>query len=163
MKKIETLGIGIIIIVLGVFLIFFRPTMLGGDTQYLIVLSGSMEPAIKMGSVVVVKPADTLQEGDIICFKNSEQKVTHRIYEVLEDGFKTKGDANEDPDARIIHPDEILGQVMFSIPYLGYLSHHARSPLGFVLLVILPAALLIIGEIRKILKYCREGGDLDQE
>ncbi|MDI6640200.1 MAG: S24/S26 family peptidase, partial [Methanocellales archaeon] len=66
MKKIEILGIGIIIIVLGVFLIFFRPTMLGGDTQYLIVLSRSMEPAIKMGSVVVVQPADTLQEGDII-------------------------------------------------------------------------------------------------
>ena len=56
--------------IIAVFLLFYRPVSLAGDTLYEPVYTGSMEPAIPVGSVVVIKPVntETLKEGDIICF-----------------------------------------------------------------------------------------------
>ena len=72
------------------------------------VLSGSMEPAIKTGDLIVVKaiPDSNIEEGDIITFKtNPDTFVTHRVVEVFDqDGnisFKTKGDANNVEDKEL--------------------------------------------------------------
>lgn len=128
-----------------------------GNYQLKVVKSGSMEPAIKTGSVVVVKPVDQYKIQDVITFINLSKKnepVTHRIIdiEVIEGNpfYITQGDANNAPDQRTIPQKEIVGKVLFSIPYLGYAVDAAKKPLGFILIIAIPAAIIIYDELRKV-------------
>jgi len=144
-----------------IFLGFYRPVALLGDTYYEPVYTGSMEPAIPVGSIVVIKPVnpETLKIGDIICFKvetEHPKTVTHRIIGITSQGFKTKGDANEDPDTWIVKKQDIIGKVVAIIPYIGYLGYFVRTPIGFTILIIIPATLIIALEIRNIIKTQKE-------
>jgi signal peptidase len=128
-----------------------------GNFKVLIVQSGSMEPVIHTGSVVIVKPAADYKIGDIITFgPNTKTKAptTHRIADIkVQDGipiYITKGDANNAPDVKEIRKSEIIGKVLFSVPYAGYAVNAAKQPLGFTAIIILPAAIIIYDEIRKI-------------
>ena len=130
-----------------------------GNFKVLTVLSGSMEPAIGTGSVVVVKPSDNYGIGDVITFgeeTKTKTPTTHRIYEMrVQSGepiYITKGDANNAPDQKEIMGDEIIGKVLFNVPYAGYAVNEARKPLGFALIIILPALIIIGDELRKIWK-----------
>jgi len=134
-----------------------------GNYKLLVVQSGSMEPAIKMGSVVIVKPIDDYQINDVITFVNPKKRqelISHRIVdlEVSEGGtfYITKGDANEDPDARKVVKDEVIGKILFSVPYLGYAVDFAKKPLGFASIIIIPAAVIIFDEIKKIFKEVKK-------
>jgi signal peptidase len=154
-KLIKTGFLITLIAVAAVLLIFYRPVSLGGDTRYEPVYSGSMEPAIPVGGVVVIKPVDpeSLREGDIICFELSgPTTITHRIISITQEGFITKGDANEDPDQWIVKRENIVGKALFTIPCLGYLVHFVRTPMGFILLIVIPACVIIIMEIKTIMK-----------
>ncbi|MCD6468326.1 MAG: signal peptidase I [Thermoplasmata archaeon] len=138
----------------------FIPVM-QGSTHFLIVLSGSMRPAIHPGDIVVssyVKPKD-VKVGDVITFTdegNTKNYVTHRVVEVLSEHgviyYKTKGDANENPDMRLVKSTRLVGHVAFTIPYLGYLPVFAKTFTGFFTLVILPGILIILNEIWNILR-----------
>jgi signal peptidase len=157
-KKLVKIAMFIIIALIAtIFLVFYRPVSLWGDTYYEPVYTGSMEPAITVGSIVVIKPADpeTLKIGDIICFKiesESGTTVTHRIINITNQGFITKGDANEDPDQWIVAKESVIGKVIAIIPYIGYLGYFVRTPIGFILLILIPASLIILMEIRNIIK-----------
>ena len=128
-----------------------------GNIAVKVVLSGSMEPAISVGSVIVIKPAESYTVGDIVTFgKDTKTDIptTHRIVDVRIDGeetfFKTQGDANEDSDMSELKESAITGKVLVTIPFLGYLIDFAKKPIGFVLLFIVPAACIMIDEIKKI-------------
>jgi len=124
-----------------------------GNFSIKIVKSGSMEPAIKTGGVVVIKPTETYQVGDIITFgKDTKTQIptTHRIIEIENESFLTKGDANDSPDPLPIQKSDIKGRVIFSAPYVGFVLDFAKKPLGFALIVGIPAMLVIIDEIGKI-------------
>jgi len=158
-KTAEIILIICAVTVAAVFLVFYRPVSLAGDTLYEPVYTGSMEPAIPVGGLVVIKPVDpeTLREGDIICFRLSEStSVTHRIINVTDEGFTTKGDANEDPDQGIVEKENVIGKVIFIVPFIGYLGYFVRTPIGFILLIILPAGLIIIMELGNIAKGLRK-------
>jgi len=160
-KLAKTIILIIIAIIAIVFLVFYRPVSLWGDTLYEPVYTGSMEPALPIGSVVVIKPVDTetLNIGDIICFRLSESAtttVTHRIINITNEGFTTKGDANEDPDQWIVKKENVIGKAIFTIPYIGYIGYFVRTPIGFILLIIIPASLIIIIEIRNIAKQLKK-------
>lgn len=159
-KKIIKIAIIIsIATIIAVFLLFYRPVSLAGDTRYEPVYTGSMEPALPVGSVVVIKPVDpeTLKEGDIICFKLSEPTtITHRIINITNEGFITKGDANEDPDQWIVKKESVIGKAIVTIPFIGYIGYFVRTPIGFILLIVIPASLIIIIEIRNIAKELRK-------
>jgi len=121
------------------------------------VLSGSMEPTIKTGAVVVVKPEADYKIGDIITFglnTKTQTPITHRIHDIKVVGgnavYITKGDANNAPDVKEIQKSDIIGKVLFSIPYLGYLVNFIKRPIGFMLIIIVPAGIVIYDEIRKI-------------
>ena len=144
-------------------LLIFSVFPIAGNYKIFVVQSGSMAPAIKMGSLVVVKPAEDYKIGDIITFGPYSKKrapTTHRIYEIKVVGgqpvYITKGDANNAPDAREITKRDILGKVLFSIPYLGYAVAFAKKPLGFVLIIIVPAAIIIIDEIQNIYREIKK-------
>jgi signal peptidase len=158
-KLAETIILIVIAIIAIVFLVFYRPVSLLGDTLYEPVYTGSMEPAIPVGSVVVIKPVDTetLKTGDIICFKLSEPtSITHRIFNVTDEGFITKGDANEGPDQWTVKKENVMGKVILTIPYIGYIGYFVRTPIGLILLIVLPASLIIILEIRNIIKELKK-------
>jgi len=128
-----------------------------GNYQILTVLSGSMESDIKTGSIVVIKPVDQYKINDIITFINPQNKnepITHRIVdmEVIEGNpfYITQGDANNAPDQRKVQPREVIGKVLFDLPYLGYVVEAAKKPLGFMLIIVVPAIVIIYDEFRKI-------------
>ena len=130
-----------------------------GNIKFMVVQSGSMEPAIHTGSVVMVRPVSDYKVGDIITFgqvSKTKAPTTHRILEIKTQGgqttYLTKGDANNAADTREISKNEIIGRVSFSVPYAGYAVAAARKPLGFALIVVVPAAIIIYDEARKIIK-----------
>lgn len=141
-------------------LVIFSTFPIAGNYKIYTVLSGSMEPSIHTGSIVVVKPAESYAIGDVITFKGrvsgqkGEVPITHRVKDIIVKGgnsfFITQGDANNAPDTRELATSEIIGRMIFTVPYLGYAVEVARKPYGLLTLIILPAAIVIFDESRKI-------------
>lgn len=79
--------------------------------------SESMEPTITEGDGYILVPAGTVESGDILTFYSDErgEYVTHRVVEVTDDGFVTKGDNNPSTDQRAGYPlvtdEDVLGEV----------------------------------------------------
>lgn len=160
--------------------VFAVPEVVGADDSY-VVMSGSMEPAIGAGDAIVVHDPDprTIEEGDVVVFReggrvraastDSIDVITHRVVDVqqADDGryFRTKGDANEDPDPEPIPADAVVGELSFTIPYLGHLLLFAGSKAGFVTFVALPLGLLVVSELWTLLAAARSdpGGDPAEE
>ena len=116
-----------------------------------VIYSGSMEPTLKVGSLLLTRPVDVddLRVGDVITYRSpgNHTTLTHRIVGMRQqDGewvFETKGDASLGPD-----PQEVIlrGQatkMVFGIPYLGYVVDFARSTAGIALFLLVPAAGLL--------------------
>jgi len=130
------------------------------NLQALIVLTGSMEPAMPVGSVAFVNKtgAGAVEVGDVITFErqaNGRQVlITHRVIEVVPDeiglAFRTQGDANSAPDEWVVPGELVVGEVTRVIPYVGYLTDKVRGRNGFLALMAIPGAVIIIGEVRKI-------------
>lgn len=149
-------------ILLGLLLILVILTFVGKLTKSntilgftpLKVLSGSMEPDIKIGDLIVVKNIDesSIEEGDIITFKtNPDTFVTHRVVEVFNQNgdiaFKTKGDANNIEDRDLVSKQDIVGKYVFRLPAFGYFSDFVSGSKGFILLFVLPISILLGKEI----------------
>ena len=124
-----------------------------GNLEVKIVQSGSMEPSIKTGALVVIRPSSEYHIGDVIMFgedTKTQVPTTHRIVaDEVRSGvfyYTTQGDANEDPDPQQVAQSEVIGKVLFSIPYLGYVLDFAKKPLGFTLLIGVPAAIVVFDE-----------------
>jgi len=122
------------------------------------VLTGSMKPSINSGDIVVIKSIqpDKLTIGDVITYKkNNKTLITHRVINIENVDnkifLKTKGDDNNVSDEYIIEEDMILGKMIFKIPKLGYIGGFIRTPLGFIIFIVLPLLMLSIKEIKKIL------------
>jgi len=49
-----------------------------------------------------------------------------------------------------------VGKVLFDVPYLGYAVETARKPIGFVLLIIIPAGIIVYDEVRKIVSELKK-------
>jgi signal peptidase len=135
---------------------FFDPP---GGYKFFIVQSGSMQPWIKVGSVIITKSQASYYEGEIVAFltntaKNSKDVTVHRIAGIRsisgQFAYTTKGDANQSADTGQVMPSQILGRTILTIPYLGYIVAFTKSQLGFLLLVIIPAVTIIFGEIINI-------------
>lgn len=129
--------------------------------QALIVRSGSMEPNIPVGSVIVVRNSDNTagnlyDVGEVISYKHDANTIiTHRVVgmEKTPRGYEyiTKGDANEEADGWVVKEENILGKNYFTIPEFGKLLAFARSQYGFPLLIILPAVFVILMEFINII------------
>lgn len=97
------------------------PRLMGYDVY--VVVSGSMEPEIPVGSalyVAAVVPED-VAEGDVIAFYDRGAVITHRVLEnhVVEGEFITKGDANEERDLAPVPYASLIGRMARSVPFLG--------------------------------------------
>jgi signal peptidase len=130
-----------------------------GALEVKVVKSGSMEPTIRTGSIVIIKPESSYKVGDIVTFgadTKTQIPTTHRIAAMQGEGastmLTTKGDANDAPDPSQTSIGSVHGKVIMSVPYAGYVLDFAKQPLGFVLLVGVPAAVIIVEELGNIIK-----------
>lgn len=131
--------------------------------QSYVVVSGSMEPAIPVGSLVYAKPVEpeTLQTGDVIVFYSTDAAsasggtgqsgaipVTHRVVENHADKGEviTKGDANESTDIYPAAYINIVGKVFAHIPKLGYLASPLASLQGKIAMVMIILAGFLLTE-----------------
>lgn len=161
MKKIFKLTYYILIALL----VFLALVVVSGNLSLKVPLraynveTGSMQPAIKAGSVVFVVPKDHYQADEIITFYTSSDNkntATHRVVSVEEDAdigklaYETKGDANDTADRGVTDHSRVVGKVVFTLPYLGYPVSFAKTQIGFVALIIVPAALIIYSEMISI-------------
>lgn len=121
---------------------------LGGNTLPMplgfgatVVLSGSMEPELSVGDLLIVVEADSYQERDVVVYQSGGTAVVHRIIAVDGDVITTQGDANNSPDDPITQAN-IKGVVVLAIPLAGYLVQAIKSPIGT--LVLLGLAILLL-------------------
>lgn len=128
------------------------------------VASQSMVPALLKGDLIAVRQESNYQTGDIITFSNPSggkrvDTITHRIIEVGEKSgaavYKTKGDANNAADGWNLTSDKILGKYVMKVPLVGSIITFSRTPLGLVLLIILPGTMIAYSELLNIAKEIR--------
>ena len=109
------------------------------------VLSGSMEPEFYPGDMVITKHKNKtdINLNDIITFRDKDGVIiTHRIIEETPEGYITKGDNNNVEDAEIITENNIIGEVKFSIPKVGYIMDFLSKPMVIAAEMILLAGFI---------------------
>lgn len=133
-----------------------------------IIVSPSMVPNINVNDAVVIFRINpkNLKKGDIITFSSGDPNysgltVTHRIIgkELTDSGryvFRTKGDNNNAEDPALVDESKVFGKVFFRIPKLGYIRHLLTTSSGFLILVALPAAAIIIYDVLKLIKKIKQ-------
>jgi len=118
-----------------------------------IVLSGSMEPTIMAGDLIITKitEPEKIAKDDIIAFRAEENAVvTHRVTDVQTAEslrFLTKGDANTGADATAVTPENLEGIYILRLEGLGRFTMFLQTPLGMLLFVITPLCLFIVYDI----------------
>jgi signal peptidase len=167
-RVLHALGVVLFVALLAPFVVHAVPELAGGDDSY-VVLSGSMEPAIGTGDSVVVRSVDpeTVEVGDVVTVRTGDgAPTTHRVVERLDTGegpqFRTKGDANAEPDGEPVAASRILGTVVLTIPLVGYVLEALGTPFGFAAFVGVPVATLTVWELATIVRTQRDdasGGD----
>jgi signal peptidase len=125
----------------------------------LAVLSGSMTPSLRTGDEIVVRPVAplALRVGDVVTFSDPSRGyalVTHRVRDVRVAGTTvhvvTRGDANDGSERWTVAAGGRVGRVAYRVPKLGYVTVAAGTPLGRILLVVVPAILLGSCEVRRV-------------
>ena len=96
------------------------------------VLSGSMEPEFYPGDIVITKHKNNtdININDIVTYRDNDGVIiTHRIIEEIPEGYITKGDNNNVEDVDILTKENIIGEVKFSIPKIGYVMNFLSNPM----------------------------------
>jgi signal peptidase len=135
----------------GIGLQFYLQT----PTPLLAVESGSMEPTLYRGDLVIVRSEDpaTLQVGDIVIYNGSSAgfsstvPIVHRIIEIIDISgnlfFRTQGDNNPGPDPGERSESDIFAKVIGSVRYLGFVTLLLISPYGLTSIIALVAVFLV--------------------
>jgi len=170
-RLLSVVGTLLVVALVLPFVVYAVPGVVGADASY-VVLSGSMEPAMSAGDVIVAEavPPSTISAGDVVTFAaaGETRPTTHRVIEVVETeqglAFRTAGDANEDPDPALVTADQVRGVVptvgghLFVIPLVGYVIQFAGTTTGILTLLVAPLVLLVLSEAYVLVRSSR-GGD----
>ncbi len=129
----------------------------------LIVLSGSMVPTMLPGDMIIARSVDPneLVVGDVMVFRDPSGRpntlITHRIISIEGEEkriFHTKGDANNAEDIFVVKASDVVGKLIFVIPFVGYLPDTVKHNKNiFIFTILLPAGLLILDELKNIILY----------
>ena len=143
-KKIIDVLTTLIICVGGLFLILY----IFGIVPY-VVLSGSMEPTMKTGSLCFINKNTNIEKikvDDVIAFKMKDGTlVTHRAIEINDSGIVTKGDNNKVADSNVVTKENFVGKNLFWIPKVGYVVKAFQTTKGKIIAVTLIILLLVFG------------------
>ena len=108
-----------------------------------IVLSGSMEPELSKGDLIIVKETDTLAIDDIVVFQDKDSLIVHRIVAMDEESVTTKGDANDSWDVPVART-LVKGKVIYWNALVGRLVSFLKTPVGTICLIVASIALVEI-------------------
>ena len=121
--------------IVGLFFVMFSFGYFG--VQPTIIYSGSMQPTMNIGDIVIIQDIDTdqIQTGDIIQYITEERyNIIHRVVDIYEEGptklFITQGDDNQHIDETPIVPEQIQGKAIFTIPKIGLIPIAIKSLLN---------------------------------
>ena len=138
---------GILLVVVGVLAVYNvymliaryafhndMPTFFG--VSFAVVASGSMEPEIAVGDVIVTAAQPEYGVGDIVTYRDDAHggHVTHRIIRFENGAIVTKGDANNAEDAPV-QTDAIVGKVVAVWAGFGSVVTFFQSPLGLFIII----------------------------
>jgi len=159
---VATVGLAVLLLAAA-----FIPTLLGFQT--FIVASGSMGRAMPIGSVALTRPieAQALSVGDVVTYRHEAgATTTHRVVAIKHEGAQviltTKGDANGSADPEPVVLNARIHRVEHVVPYAGYFVRYARSPLGGVVLFLIPIlGLTLEGPIRRTRRRRKREHDSD--
>jgi signal peptidase len=151
LRRIVDIGLVALILIVLAGLVLGKGAPLVGR-QSIIIGGGSMEPALGLGSAIIVKPvaAAELAVGDIVSLRVGPDRTTytHRIVAVVDrpDGrwIRTQGDANANPDPTLVPATSVIGRVELVVPFFGYLLALLSLPVGVIFVIGLAATLLAI-------------------
>jgi signal peptidase len=138
------------VVLCGFVLLVALPRLTSYDV--LIVRGGSMEPAVALGSIVIIdRDRRDPVSGDIVSFREPDGNIiTHRIMAAEAGTYVTKGDANPGADLEPRLRANVIGTAVGSVPYAGFAVHVLRQPPAFLLLLLVTGGFLLVGEIRTI-------------
>ncbi len=142
--------------------------------SFLRTLTGSMEPAIPVHSLVVVQEVDASQlaVGDVITFRSTNEALegslnTHRIVAIEGTGddlrIRTKGDANSVEDTEKVSPQNVVGRVVFVCAWVGVVASLLSNPLLFFPLIVAPLGILLVVEVVKLVRSTQEVARAEDE
>lgn len=131
------------------------PAFFGYNFYY--IASGSMEPSLQTGDIILSKKVDyaQLKVSDVITYQGQsgelkDKLITHQIVKMYEDGGQkwivTKGSANavEDPP---ITQEQVLSVMKTKLLFVGQILKLINTPFGFLVFIILPLVILLVNEI----------------
>ena len=133
-----------------------QPTVFGYSSA--VVVSGSMSGAIEVNDMVICHREESYAPGDVITFKSGSSVVTHRIVKETQDGFVTKGDANNTTDLEPVLPEQVIGRVVLVVPKVGQLIAALRTPLGMICLVLIGYILIAFPTLAASVRAKKTGG-----
>lgn len=149
-KAVQTLLlIAVVAIITALFsvIVFF-------DMNPYVIVSGSMEPELPVGSLCMIDCQQKVPDkGDIISYKAGDSVITHRVIEVTDEGYVTKGDANDSKDPGVVKQKQVFGTCVFSIPKAGYAVMFFRSLKGIVFTI---TFVICFGLLGRLLENRRE-------
>jgi len=162
-KVVGNIGFALVILLMVAAVFTYLAPHLGWQVNA--VLSGSMEPELKVGGLVVTRPVEpeAIAVGDIIIFRPraaGENLISHRVIGIEEHSplyFKTKGDANDDPDPLTVPARNVVGKICFHVPFMGYAAQFLKTTPGFLFALVIPGLIIIAMDIMNIRRLFAEG------
>lgn len=175
-KALKIVGrvLSIALIVIEVLIIIFlvvskvqgdTPTLFGYQMYF--IRTGSMEPYLEPGDVIISKKYDgrelmSGENGDVVTYRgsigNRAELITHRVIEVDGDEIITQGDANNIADSPITK-NEIEAVMVYKTVVIDKIYKVISTTWGFWLLIFMPIAILIISEIVSLAKELKKEKD----
>lgn len=98
------------------------------------VKTGSMQPNINVGDMVLVRKSFNYKKGDIITYKNKNEFITHRIVGYSNDRYVTKGDANNTNDIYPVKKKDVVGKVIYKFLIIGKVIDYLRYPISWIVI-----------------------------
>jgi signal peptidase len=139
---------------------------MGTSSPLVVVTSESMVTALYPGDLLVLqgRAAEDIAVGDIVVYTDdwyTDAPIVHRVVEIQVVGgtyyFFTRGDANHANDIGNRTIDEIIGVVVYKIPYLGHVSMFLRSPPGYLFIALVFIIIIILPEFA-----CKSKGEEEE-
>lgn len=181
-KKIISRGISAVLALLTILSLMLAVSIMIGKSKgipqifgysFMRVVTGSMEPVIKTGSVIFVKNCgeDDIQEQDIITFYSADPEiegmiVTHRVVGISsvngERLFTTRGDANNKDDDHLVGGEALIGKVKLISFRFGKVFELLTRPGVYIILVIVPLGLMLILNMVRVAEVVREDDEEEE-
>ena len=121
-----------------------RPSQLGGPVTYTVISGQSMNPALEVGDLALIRRADSYGIGDVVAYRTEGGAIVlHRVTRVLDDGrFVLRGDANNWDDPYLPGPQDVVGRLDMHVPNVGWVVEWMRRPVWVSLFVGVVGALV---------------------